>query len=113
MGRVKVINADLAAAMKKKKMFCMAIRVLQSRIPEDPRASHSADTVEIFHNLHSCHAEIEILDQSVETKGQGLLEMSNKARGQNMDKEQKKRWNASVMVGLDIVRSNEADEGMW
>jgi len=30
-----------------------------------------------------------------------------------MDKEQKKRWNALVMVGLDIVRSNETDEGMW
>lgn len=113
MGRVKVINADLAAAMKKKKMFRMAIRVLHNRIPEDPRASHSADTVEIFHNLHSCHAEIEILDQSVETKGQELLAMSSKIRGQDMDKEQKKRWGALVMVGLDIARSNETDEGMW
>ena len=105
MGRVKVINADLAAAMKKKKMFCMAIRVLV--------ASHSADTVEVFHNLHSCHAGIETLDQSVETKGQELHAMSSKARGQNLDKEQEKRWNALVMVGLDIVRSNETDEGMW
>ena len=90
-----------------------ATRVLHNRIPEDPRASHTADTVEIFHDLHSCHAEIEILDQPLETKGQELIAMSSKARGRNMDKEQKKRWDALVKVGLDIVRSNETDEGKW
>jgi hypothetical protein len=112
--QVKVVNADIAAAMRKKKMFCMAIEVMVNDVLEI-QASHSAEKAEIFRNMHGLHDEVENIHQSVEAKGEELLTIARKVRDQvaSMSNDQRKRWSAAIKVGLDMVRANETDEGMW